>query len=66
MEVVARIGLACMEGLVAGDFKQPYDSDDAEELKDISILNMRGNLLEEEIGVKADCCHKVNNIHRIL
>ena len=48
---------------MAGKLEQAQDSDDAEEFKDIGILDVRDKLLEEEICVEADCGHKVDNIH---
>ena len=41
-------------------------SDDAEELKHISVLDVRHILLKEEVGVETDCGNIVNNIHRRL
>ena len=51
---------------MARKLKQTKNPDDAEELKHISILDVRHVLLEEEVGVKADGGDIVNNINRRL
>ena len=47
---------------VTGEFEQPEDPDDAEELEDIRVLDVGDEVVEDEVGVKADGGHKVNNI----
>ena len=48
---------------MARKLKQTKNPDDAEELKHVSILDVRHVLLEEEVGVEADGGDIVNNIH---
>ena len=48
---------------MTGQLEQPQYPDDAEEFKDISILDMGNELLEEEVCVETDGGHKVNNIN---
>ena len=48
---------------MTGELEEPEYPDDAEELEDISILDMGDMLLEEEVGVETDGGNIVNNIH---
>ena len=47
---------------MAGEFEQPEDPYDAEELEDVRVLDVGDEVLEDEVGVEADGGHKVNNI----
>ena len=47
---------------VTGQFEQPEDPDDAEELEHVRVLDVGHEMLEDEVGVEADGGHKVNNI----
>ena len=47
---------------VSGQLEESQDPDDAEELEDIRVLDVGDEVVEDEVGVKADGGHKVNNI----
>ena len=51
---------------MASEFEQTEDSDDAEELEYVCILNVRDMLLEEKVGVETDGCNIVNHVDRRL
>jgi hypothetical protein len=51
---------------MTSELEQAKDPDDAEELKDIRILEMGDMLLEEEVGLEADGRNIVNHINRGL
>ena len=51
---------------MTSELEQAEDPDDAEELEDVSILEMGHMLLEEEVGVEADGGNIVNHINRGL
>ena len=48
---------------MAGQLEQSQDSDDAEELEDVGILDVRDVLLEKEIRIEADGSDVINHIH---
>ena len=47
---------------MTGQFEQPEDPDDAEELEHVRVLDVGDEVLEDEVGVEADGGHEVNNI----
>ena len=51
---------------MSSEFKEAENPDDAEEFKDISILDMRDMLLEEEVCVEANSGNIVDDIDRGL
>jgi hypothetical protein len=51
---------------MTSELEQAEDPNDAEELEDVSILEMGDMLLEEEVGVEADGGNIVNHINRGL
>ena len=48
---------------MAGQLEQSQDSDDAEELENIRIFDVRYVLLEKEIRIEADGSDVINHIH---
>ena len=45
------------------EFKQTENSNDAEEFKNVSILDVRDEVLKTKVCVEADCSHKVDNVY---
>ena len=48
---------------MSGQLEQSQDSNDAEELEDVGILDVRDVLLEKEIRIEADGSDIINHIH---
>ena len=48
---------------VASEFEKSENSDDAEELEDISILDVRHVVLEKKVCIETNSGDIVNNIH---
>ena len=48
---------------MSGQLEQSQDSDDAEELEDVGILDVRDVLLEKEVRIEADGSDIINHIH---
>ena len=51
---------------MSGQLEQSQYSNDAEELEDVRVLDVRHVLLQEEVGVEADGGHVVDHVHRGL
>ena len=49
-------------GGVSSELKEPEDPDDGEELKNVGILEVRGEVGEEEVDVEAHRSHTVDNV----
>ena len=45
-------------------FEESHDTDDGEELENVCILEMRGELLQCQIDEKGECRHVVDNVDR--
>ena len=61
-------GSECLEenfqtGRVTGQLEQSQNSDDAEKLENIRILDVRDILLQKKIRIETDCRDVINNIH---
>ena len=51
---------------MSGQLEQSQYSNDAEELEDVRVLDVRHVLLQEEVGVEADGGDVVDHVHRGL
>ena len=49
---------------MSGQLEKPQYSNDAEELENIRVFDVRHVLLEEQVDVETDGCHIINHIHR--
>ena len=48
---------------VSGQFEQPEDADDREELEDVCVLQMGGHSLKDQIDVEAQRGHVIDDVH---
>ena len=48
---------------MTGEFEQPEDPDDAEELEHVRVLDVGDEVLKDEVSVEAYCSHEVYHIH---
>ena len=44
-------------------FKETEDSDDWEEFQDVSVLQVRGKMCQNQVDVEAESGNKVNDVH---
>ena len=50
---------------VSGQFEQPKDADDGEELKDVCVLQMGGHSLKDQIDVEAQRGHVIDDVDTV-
>ena len=52
---------------MAGEFEEPQNADDGEELQDIGLVYaVCHTTLQQDVGVEAEGGHEVNHVHRRL
>ena len=49
---------------MACQFKQTKNSNDGEKFQDISVLEVRGKVGENQVDVEAESCNEVYNVYR--
>jgi len=47
---------------VSGELKKPEDANDWEELEDVGVLKVRGQLLQDQVNVEAQCGDVVDDV----
>ena len=50
---------------MSGQFEQPKDADDGEELKDVCVLQMGGHSLKDQIDVEAQRGHVIDDVDTV-
>ena len=50
---------------VSGQFEQPEDADDREELEDVCVLQMGGHSLKDQIDVEAQRGHVIDDVDTV-
>ncbi len=47
---------------MSGELKKPEDANDWEELEDVGVLKVRGQLLQDQVNVEAQCGDVVDDV----
>ena len=50
---------------MSGQFEQPKDADDGEELEDVCVLQMGGHSLKDQIDVEAQRGHVIDDVDTV-
>ncbi len=48
---------------VSGELEKPEDANDWEELEDVGVLEVRGQLLQDQVNVEAQGGNVVDDVH---